>query len=90
VVIRIMAEDQYRLDDSYLPQIEALERSLQSAMEKEDQKLFFDHLGAVLTLVREKGDKVPYEEVIPSNIVLPASDMTLEEVKEYLDVDPAY
>jgi hypothetical protein len=90
MVVRIMEDDQYRLDDSYLPFIEQLDEKLHTAMTEDNAELFYPALQEAIELVRAKGTKVPHTEVIPSNIVLPAPDMTLEEMHKYLDVDPAY
>lgn len=89
LVVRIMGDDQYRIEDSLMPQIEQLETSLHAALDKNDEAVFFARLKEIHDLVRKNGTMVAYEEVVPSNIILPAEDMTIDEVKQSLDVDPS-
>jgi len=90
MVVRIMEDNQYRLDDTLLPEIERFDGILHQSVEANDNQIFFTTLQEVQDFVRSYGTQVPDDEVVSSNIVLPATDMTLEEVKRYLAVDPAY
>jgi hypothetical protein len=87
VIVRIMEEDQYRLDDQEATEFEQLDHTLLEAVHASDQAAFLMALNALLGFVRDKGAKVPYTEIVPSDAVVPAEDMTLAEAKELLDAD---
>ena len=41
-------------------------------------------LEKVIAFVREKGKVIPVEEVVPSDVIIPAADMTVTEARQYL------
>jgi len=84
MIVRVMEEDQYRLDDNESAQFEQLDQALLTAVQADDQMQFLAALGKMLSFVREHGDKVSYMEIIPSDVVVPAEDMTLAEARELL------
>jgi uncharacterized membrane protein len=84
MIVRVMEEDQYRLDDAEGAQFEQLDQSLLTAVQSDDQVAFMSALNAMLAFVRQHGDKVGYDEIIPSDVVVPAEDMTLQEARALL------
>ena len=87
VVVRIQGEDQYRLAVSEQPQLEPLDRALSDAISGQDQGSYRTALAALLNFVRAHGTKVPADDLVPSDVVLPSEDMTLEEATSLLSED---
>ncbi len=87
VVVRIQGEDQYRLAVSEQPQLEPLDRSLSDAISGQDQDSYRTALAALLNFVRAHGTKVPADDLVPSDVVLPSEDMTLKEATALLSED---
>ena len=87
VVVRIQGEDQYRLAVSEQPQLEPPDRSLSDAISGQDQDSYRTALAALLNFVRAHGTKVPADDLVPSDVVLPSEDMTLEEATALLSED---
>jgi phage shock protein A len=87
VVVRIQGEDQYRLAVSEQPQLEPLDRALSDAISRQDQDGYRTALAALLNFVRAHGSKVPADDLVPSDVVLPSEDMTLEEATALLSED---
>ena len=87
VVVRIQGEDQYRLAVSEQPQLEPLDRALSDAISRQDQDSYRTALAALLNFVRAHGTKVPADDLVPSDVVLPSEDMTLEEATALLSED---
>ncbi len=87
MIVRIMEEDQYRLDDHEAAEFEQLDHALLEAVSNDDQAAFLMALNNLVSFVREKGSKVPYTEIVPSDAVVPAEDMTLAEAKQMLEND---
>ena len=87
MVVRIQGEDQYRLAVSEQPQLEPLDRALSDAISGQDQDSYRTALAALLNFVRAHGTKVPADDLVPSDVVLPSEDMTLEEATALLSED---
>ena len=87
MIVRVMEENQYRLDDAHAPEFERLDQELLTTVHQHDQAAFLTALAALLQFVRDQGEPVPYTEVMPSDIVVPAEDMTLAEAEQFLDTD---
>jgi hypothetical protein len=87
MIVRIMGEGQVRLSDSHLPELNKLDDELLAEMENGDGPGFRRTLAALLAKVRELGDPLPDDSLEPSELILPSSDATLEEVRELLSDD---
>jgi hypothetical protein len=87
VIVRILGEGQLDVPDGELESLNALDDDLQSAVESSDEGKFTSSLSALLSRVREVGSPLPDDEIVPSQLVLPAGDATLAEVRELLSDD---
>ena len=85
MIIRIMADNQYRVDDSFLPELDKLDDPVVAALDKGDAEAYASALKILVDFVREHGEVLPMEEVVPSNSILPAPDMTLDEVRTLME-----
>ncbi len=91
MIVRIMTDNQYRLDDENLAEVRRLDDTLDAALERGDAQGFASALHELVDYVRQHGQVVPDAEVIPSDLMSPAPDMTLEEARTRLhtaDVKP--
>jgi hypothetical protein len=89
VIVRIMTEDQYRLPDERLPEVERLDDDLEKAVDSGDDARFRAALGQLIAFVHAHGEAVAMEEVVPSDLMIPAPDMSLAEAKSRLHPEPA-
>jgi hypothetical protein len=87
MIVRIMGEGQVRLADSHLTELDKLDDELLAEMENGDGPGFRRTLTALLAKVRELGDPLPDDSLEPSELILPAEDATLEDVRELLSDD---
>ncbi|MEV0324110.1 hypothetical protein ACIBKX_02315 [Streptomyces sp. NPDC050658] len=87
MIVRIMGEGQVKLADSHFAELNKLDDELLSEMESGDESGFRRTLSALLDKVRELGDPLPDDALEPSELILPAPDATLEEVREMLSDD---
>ncbi|MFF7067560.1 hypothetical protein OIE43_30605 [Streptomyces pseudovenezuelae] len=87
MIVRIMGEGQVRLAESHLADLNKLDDELLAEMEKGDGPGFRRTLQALLTRVRELGTPLPDDSLEPSELILPSSDATLEEVRDLLSDD---
>lgn len=81
MIVRILSEGQYRLDSSRLDQLNDLDNRLVQVVAAGDEAQYRALFAQMLALVREKGAKVPAEELLESDIILPAPDTTLKEAQ---------
>jgi hypothetical protein len=82
VIVRLMGEGQYRVDDGLLPQLNELDERAQAALEADDEPALDDVLNAMWQLVRDRGEPLPDEDLSASDLIIPPSDLTLEETRQ--------
>ena len=87
MIVRIMGEGQLRLADSHFPELNRLDDELQAEIDRGDGPGFRSTLHALLDKVRELGEPLPDDALEPSELILPAPDATLEDVKALLKED---
>jgi hypothetical protein len=87
MIVRIMGEGQVRLADSHFTRLNELDDELLVAMDKGDESAFRLTLNALLGAVRELGEPLPDDALEPSELILPAADASLEEVRSMLRDD---
>lgn len=81
MIVRIMTEGQYRLKSSYLDKLNELDNRLVTVVAAGDEKKYAKLFNQLLDLVRKKGEPLPHDEIVQSDVILPAPDTTLEEAK---------
>ncbi len=81
MIVRLMGEGQYRVDDDLREQLNALDDSAAAALEAANEAELDRRLEQMFELVRRNGEKLPDEELRPSDATIPPSDMTLEETR---------
>ncbi len=89
MIVRILSENQYRIDDSHMQAIAGLDNELLEAVHQSDHDHFHSLLNQLLNLIRQNGQQVPDEELVTSDLIVPAPDMTLAEAKKYLEAAPS-
>jgi len=87
MIVRIMGEGQVRLDDSHFVELNKLDDELLQEMEGGDEAGFRRTLYALLEAVRRLGEPLPDDALEPSELILPAPDAELDEVREMLGDD---
>ncbi|GAA2431429.1 MULTISPECIES: PspA-associated protein PspAA [Streptomyces] len=87
MIVRIMGEGQVRLADSHFAELNKLDDELLQEMEGGDGEGFRRTLHALLDTVRQLGEPLPDDALEPSELILPAPDATLEEVRAMLAED---
>lgn len=82
-----MGEGQVELADSHFTELNKLDDELLAEMESGDSEGFRRTLGALLEAVRRLGKPLPDDSLEPSELILPASDASLDEVRAMLRDD---
>ena len=87
MIVRILEQGQYELDDAHLPALEALDANLDQAIAADDEREFATMLAALHNLVHEFGHPLPADAFVTSDFALPAAGSTLGEVRTLLASD---
>ncbi|MEV6111790.1 hypothetical protein AB0L59_04550 [Streptomyces sp. NPDC052109] len=87
MIVRIMGEGQVELDDSHFVELNKLDNELLAEMERGDEEGFRRTFGALLDSVRRLGTPLPDDALEPSELILPAPDASLDEIRQMLSDD---
>ncbi|MFI9200731.1 hypothetical protein [Streptomyces sp. NPDC053048] len=87
MIVRIMGEGQVKLADSHFAELNSLDDELLQEMESGDEEGFRRTLGALLDAVRRLGTPLPDDALEPSELILPAPESSLDEVRQMLSDD---
>jgi hypothetical protein len=82
MIVRIMGEGQYTVPDALRHQLNLHDDAIGAAVAAGDQAAFASALAALLSQVRAAGTRLPDEELVASDVVLPSPSATIEEVGE--------
>jgi hypothetical protein len=81
VIVRIAIEGQYEVDDADAEALNELDNETVAACDAGDEERFHEAFARLLELVRTKGRPVDDDHLGGSDLILPPSDVSLEEAK---------
>ncbi|MCL4421861.1 MAG: hypothetical protein M1115_01605 [Actinobacteria bacterium] len=87
MIVRILGEGRFEVPDGSMEKINALDSSLEDALESKDEKAFDEVLSSLVEAVRQEGSPVPDDHLAPSKLVLPPEGATMAEVEQLLNGD---
>jgi hypothetical protein len=85
VIVRLMGEGQYRVDDSLVERLNELDDAAGLAVEAGDEAELDRRLDAMWELVRTEGERLADDELRASDAIMPPSDLTLEETRRLME-----
>jgi len=83
VIVRVMGEGQYQLEGEAVGRLNELDDRAQEALERDDEGELDRYLEEMAALVRRDGERLPDDDLSPSDAIVPPSDMTLAETKKF-------
>lgn len=84
MIVRVLGEGQWVLSGKYLAKLNSLDEAVGRAVELSDDAALAAALAAMIDLVSTHGTEVPDEELVKSDIILPDTDMSIAELREWL------
>ena len=84
MIVRILNEGQWELSDEAVRSLNSLDDAVDKAVAAADQDQLAKALQALLDRVRTSGIPVPDDELRDSDLILPDSDSTIEDVRALL------
>jgi hypothetical protein len=79
-----MGDAQYRVDDGLAGRLNELDDRATAAVEAGDEAMLDRTLDEMFELVRSEGQRLPDDDLSPSDALIPPSDLTLEETRQLL------
>ena len=79
MIARLLNEGQYRIDDDLHRELDALDERAVTALEAGDESELDARLEDMWRLVQEQGERLPDDDLSPSDLIIPPADLTLEE-----------
>ena len=84
VIVRVMGEGQWRVDDDVAQQLNGLDDRVGEAVNAGDEQALAALLREMAELVRSRGSKLEDADLSPSEAIVPPEDLTMDEAKELL------
>jgi hypothetical protein len=81
VIVRVLHEQQYELDGNALNRLNALDEQIFQSVVGNDAKRYKELMQEALSLIRGSGRALADDDLRASDLVLPAPDSTMEEVR---------
>ena len=82
MIVRLMGEAQYRVDDSLSGELNELDNQAAAAVEANDEDKLRGLLEQMAGLVRERGERLDDAELASSDLMIPPTDLSLDEARE--------
>jgi hypothetical protein len=82
MIVRLMGEAQYRVDDGLHATLNDLDQQAGAAVEAGDEVALQRLLGDMGERVRADGERLPDDSLDASDLIIPPPDLSLEEARE--------
>jgi PspA-Associated protein len=76
-----MGEGQYRVGDDLVAKLDKLDNRAVAAVDRDDEADLDAALDEMADLVRAEGERLSDDEITPSDVIIPPSDLSLEETR---------
>ncbi len=87
MIVRILGEGQLAVDDAMSAELNELDGKLEAAVNAGDEKAFRPVLADLLARVRAAGTPVPADSLEASDVILPYSEASMDDVRALLTDD---
>jgi PspAA-like protein len=85
VIVRLMGEGQFRVDDDLLEGLSELDDQAGEAVEQGDEESLRRLLGLMAKTVRDRGERLPDSDLSASDAIIPPEDLSLDEAKQLFE-----
>ena len=90
MIVRILGEGQYRLEDAELDILNALDDDVEAAARAGDADWLKRALERLLAEVRTQGTVLDDDLLLDSDLILPDADASVEQVREWIGEDSSF
>ncbi len=82
MIVRVFSDGQYRIPDDVQARLHELDLATVEAIDENDEAAFRSSYGALIELIHANGERLADDDLAASDLMLPPSDITLEEARE--------
>ena len=82
MIVRLMGEAQYRVEDGLTGELNELDSEAAAAVESEDEDRLHELLERMAALVRDRGERLDDAELASSDLMIPPTDLSLDEARD--------
>lgn len=87
MIVRISGLGQYELDDDAVKKLDQLDTRLTDALHAHNEQEFHQSLRETIEFVKEGGQPVAADRVVPSEVIIPPDDITMSEAHSFFTDD---
>ncbi len=84
MIVRIMGEGQYRVDDDTARKLNELDEQVSSAVDGGDEEQIRGLLQQLAQAVRDGGERLDDADLSTSEAIVPPEDLSLDELRDLL------
>ena len=81
MIVRILGEGQFNLPGAVIDDLNDIDNRMVEAVAAEDEVQFQSLLDEMFRLVRQRGEPLPLDQLVESDLILPETDLTLDEAE---------
>lgn len=85
MIVRILGEGQYRVDDAELDALNALDAVVEQAAAEGDEAALAVALQALLDHVRLRGAELEADALVESDLILPDAEADVAQIRAWMD-----
>jgi hypothetical protein len=85
MIVRVLGEGQYRVDEETAEGLNALDEQAGQAVEAGDEENLQRLLKQLGDAVRERGERLDDSDLSPSDAIVPPEDLSLDEARELFE-----
>ena len=82
MIIRILGEGQFQLDEKLLDRVNKIDNQIVKHVTSGNKVEFAKDLANLISTVKELAEPLDPVEILPSDIIIPQSDMSFEEARQ--------
>jgi hypothetical protein len=79
MIVRISGTGQFDLENEAVDRLHQLDAELTKVMDARDETRFHEVLSSIINLVQNEGEPLSHDTVVPSDVIVPPEDITLDE-----------
>jgi hypothetical protein len=87
VIVRLMGEAQFRAPDDLQSELNELDNEAVAAVQAADEQRLHSVLERMAQLVRDRGERLPDDDLSASDLLIPPADLSLDEAQELFSGD---
>ena len=81
MIVRLLGEGQFRVADDLLGRLNELDDRAVAALDRDDEGELDECLDVMWQTVQDEGERLPDDDLSTSDVIIPPSDLTLEETR---------